>query len=405
MDRLGEVAHRAAEPSYVRTSRSTTSMSSATTAQSGLLPDPTTMYLAEVTSAAPAPIEPRPFDRRAIAFFAIPMAMLTILGWVGDAFAPRSSTAPRCCCSCATRGCATSCSCRRWSTSFRSSSSPWGDSGHQRSALLLVRPALRRRRDPLDGAQARHGAAPVLWAEKAVPQSRVAGRSRWSRTTSSACSGATAWPGPRSRSSTSPARSSASWACARSAPPSPTDPRVERLDRRPPPRASPRSRSGSRSCCRPQHRAPGRGADRVARRARRQSSRPRPEYEDDGGVKNVLGERPGTLRLRPAHRLLPRRLLQRPAATTPACTSSAPQMTAEFLAFSQAQGNDLSTPVPEARVPRPQPGDRWCLCARARSALRRAWRRPCTSMRPTSRPSSGAPLEGLRRHTVDLPEP
>src|SRR4249920_1467577 len=48
--------------------------------------DPT-MYVAEV-SAAPAPIEPRPFDRRAIATFAIPMAVLTILGWVGDAFAP-----------------------------------------------------------------------------------------------------------------------------------------------------------------------------------------------------------------------------------------------------------------------------------------------------------------------------
>jgi membrane protein DedA with SNARE-associated domain len=31
---------------------------------------------------------PRPFDRRAITLFAIPMAVLTILGWIGDAFAP-----------------------------------------------------------------------------------------------------------------------------------------------------------------------------------------------------------------------------------------------------------------------------------------------------------------------------
>jgi hypothetical protein len=38
-------------------------------------------------------------------------------------------------------------------------------------------------------------------------------------------------------------------------------------------------------------------------------------------------------------------------------------MTAEFLAFSRAAGNDLSTPVPEARFPGLKPGDRWCLCA------------------------------------------
>lgn len=38
-------------------------------------------------------------------------------------------------------------------------------------------------------------------------------------------------------------------------------------------------------------------------------------------------------------------------------------MTAEFLAFSQAAGNDLSTPRPEFGFPGLQPGDRWCLCA------------------------------------------
>ena len=38
-------------------------------------------------------------------------------------------------------------------------------------------------------------------------------------------------------------------------------------------------------------------------------------------------------------------------------------MTAEFLAFSRAAGNDLSTPVPEAQFPGLRPGDRWCLCA------------------------------------------
>jgi uncharacterized protein (DUF2237 family) len=38
-------------------------------------------------------------------------------------------------------------------------------------------------------------------------------------------------------------------------------------------------------------------------------------------------------------------------------------MTAEFLAFSKAAGNDLSTPVPEYGFPGLKPGDRWCLCA------------------------------------------
>ncbi|HMN28639.1 MAG TPA: DUF2237 domain-containing protein [Caldilineaceae bacterium] len=39
------------------------------------------------------------------------------------------------------------------------------------------------------------------------------------------------------------------------------------------------------------------------------------------------------------------------------------EMTAEFLAFSQARGNDLSTPMPEYGFPGLKPGDRWCLCA------------------------------------------
>ena len=36
---------------------------------------------------------------------------------------------------------------------------------------------------------------------------------------------------------------------------------------------------------------------------------------------------------------------------------------AEFLAFSKAAGNDLSTPVPEFGFPGLKPGDCWCLCA------------------------------------------
>jgi uncharacterized protein (DUF2237 family) len=38
-------------------------------------------------------------------------------------------------------------------------------------------------------------------------------------------------------------------------------------------------------------------------------------------------------------------------------------MTAEFLEFSAAAGNDLGTPQPQMGFPGLVPGDRWCLCA------------------------------------------
>jgi len=39
------------------------------------------------------------------------------------------------------------------------------------------------------------------------------------------------------------------------------------------------------------------------------------------------------------------------------------RVTPEFLAFSSARGNDLTTPRPEHRFKGLKPGDRWCLCA------------------------------------------
>lgn len=39
------------------------------------------------------------------------------------------------------------------------------------------------------------------------------------------------------------------------------------------------------------------------------------------------------------------------------------RVTEEFLQFSQARGNDLSTPRPEYAFPGLVPGDQWCLCA------------------------------------------
>lgn len=39
------------------------------------------------------------------------------------------------------------------------------------------------------------------------------------------------------------------------------------------------------------------------------------------------------------------------------------RVTEDFLSFSRAAGNDLSTPRPEFGFPGLEPGDRWCLCA------------------------------------------
>ncbi len=53
------------------------------------------------------------------------------------------------------------------------------------------------------------------------------------------------------------------------------------------------------------------------------------------------------------------------------------RVTAEFLAFSASVGNDLSTPHPEYGFGGLQPGDQWCLCARAgRRPSRPGRRRP-----------------------------
>ena len=45
------------------------------------------------------------------------------------------------------------------------------------------------------------------------------------------------------------------------------------------------------------------------------------------------------------------------------CHTVCVEVTEGFLAYSQASGNDLSTPRPEYNFPGLQPGDRWCVCA------------------------------------------
>jgi uncharacterized protein len=77
------------------------------------------------------------------------------------------------------------------------------------------------------------------------------------------------------------------------------------------------------------------------------------------------------------------------------------RMTAEFLAFSERRGNDLSTPRPEFGFPGLRPGDRWCLCA---DRWREAWAAgvaPKVVLASTHRSVlETIPLEVLRAHAM-----
>jgi uncharacterized protein (DUF2237 family) len=78
-------------------------------------------------------------------------------------------------------------------------------------------------------------------------------------------------------------------------------------------------------------------------------------------------------------------------------------MTAEFLAFSKARGNDLSTPRPEFGFPGLKPGDRWCLCAARWLEAEQAGAAPRVRLTATHRRALEiCPLEALRAHALDL---
>jgi uncharacterized protein (DUF2237 family) len=76
-------------------------------------------------------------------------------------------------------------------------------------------------------------------------------------------------------------------------------------------------------------------------------------------------------------------------------------MTADFLAFSRAQGNDLSTPRPEYHFPGLVPGNRWCLCAPRWQEAFLAGKAPSVVLEATH---MGAllycDLEDLRQHSA-----
>jgi uncharacterized protein (DUF2237 family) len=78
-------------------------------------------------------------------------------------------------------------------------------------------------------------------------------------------------------------------------------------------------------------------------------------------------------------------------------------LTAEFLAFSKARGNDLSTPRPEYGFPGLNPGDRWCLCAARWMEAHDAGAAPRVRLASThARALEICPMEVLRPYALDL---
>jgi uncharacterized protein (DUF2237 family) len=77
--------------------------------------------------------------------------------------------------------------------------------------------------------------------------------------------------------------------------------------------------------------------------------------------------------------------------------------TEDFLAFSKACGNDLSTPMPEFDFPGLKPGDRWCLCAPRWQEAFAAGKMPRVVLRATHEGALDyCSLDDLKRYAVDL---
>ncbi|HZF76127.1 MAG TPA: DUF2237 domain-containing protein [Acetobacteraceae bacterium] len=78
------------------------------------------------------------------------------------------------------------------------------------------------------------------------------------------------------------------------------------------------------------------------------------------------------------------------------------EVTAAFLAFSRAAGNDLSTPRPEYGFKGLEPGDRWCLCAGRWEEARLAGCAPPVLLEATHEATLAlVNLDDLRAHALD----
>ena len=125
-------------------------------------------------------------------------------------------------------------------------------------------------------------------------------------------------------------------------------------------------------------------------------------FDPHENARNVLGEKLQTCSERP-----------KTGFFRDGCCNTSPEdvgvhtvcvvLTAEFLEYSQLQGNDLSTPQPQFGFPGLKPGDRWCLCApRWREALD-AGRAPQVVLAATHEASlEFASLADFKKHAIDL---
>ena len=79
------------------------------------------------------------------------------------------------------------------------------------------------------------------------------------------------------------------------------------------------------------------------------------------------------------------------------------RVTADFLEFSKARGNDLSTPRPEMRFRGLKPGDRWCLHVMRWVEAWEAGKAPRVVLEATNeKVLKYAPLAALKRHALDV---
>jgi uncharacterized protein (DUF2237 family) len=79
------------------------------------------------------------------------------------------------------------------------------------------------------------------------------------------------------------------------------------------------------------------------------------------------------------------------------------EVTEDFLQFSKARGNDLSTPHPDFGFPGLKAGDRWCLCAPRWQEAFQENRAPRVVLRATHEGAlEHCSLADLKRHAIDL---
>lgn len=79
------------------------------------------------------------------------------------------------------------------------------------------------------------------------------------------------------------------------------------------------------------------------------------------------------------------------------------RVTAGFLEFSKARGNDLSTPMPQFGFAGLKPGDQWCLCAARWQEAFEANAAPKVVLRATHEATLHfVALDDLKKHALDL---